>query len=86
MNVKMVVDYYKGDTGEFLRVDEEKCTGCGDCAKFCTRNVWVKKDEVYYPKNLKDCVECFACWNICDYDAVIAEEPKGGTGVRFTYG
>lgn len=29
---------------------------------------------------------CGACWNICDFDAVIFEEPKGGTSVRFEYG
>lgn len=86
MKVEMKVDYYPGETGEFVRVDEEKCSGCGDCAKFCTRNVWVKDAQIYRPKNLKDCVECGACWNICDEDAVIFEEPKGGTGVRFTYG
>ncbi len=27
-----------------------------------------------------------ACWNVCEFDAVIFEEPKGRTGVRFTYG
>jgi NAD-dependent dihydropyrimidine dehydrogenase PreA subunit len=86
MKLEQKVDYYPGERGEFLKVDEEKCTGCGECAKFCPRNVWVKNGKTYRPKNLKNCVECFACWNVCEFDAVIAEEPKGGTGVRFTYG
>ena len=86
MKLEMKVDYYPGNTGEFLKVDEDKCTGCGHCAKFCARNVWVKAGSVFRPENLKECVECGACWNICTSDAVIFEEPAGGTGVRFTYG
>lgn len=86
MKVEMKVDYYPGDTGNFVRVDEEKCTGCGECAKFCTRDVWEADDGIYRPMHLKQCVECGACWNVCDFDAVIFEEPKGGTGVRFSYG
>jgi MinD superfamily P-loop ATPase len=86
MKINMKFDYYSGDTGKFIRVDEAKCTGCGDCAKFCTREVWVPDKAIYRPLNLKNCVECGACWNVCEYDAVIFEEPKGGTGVRFHYG
>ncbi|MFX0020215.1 MAG: ATP-binding protein [Promethearchaeota archaeon] len=86
MKVEMKVDYYPGDTGEFIRVDEEKCSGCGECAKFCTRDVWEPDGEIYRPVNLKRCCECGACWNVCFDDAVIFEEPKGGTGVRFSYG
>lgn len=86
MKVEMKVNYYPGDTGNFVRVVEEKCTGCGDCAKFCAREVWEADGKIYRPIHLKECVECGACWNVCDYDAVIFEEPKGGTGVRFSYG
>lgn len=86
MKVEMKVDYYPGDTGEFIRVDEEKCNGCGECAKFCTREVWEPDGAIYRPVKLNLCCECGACWNICDADAVIFEEPKGGTGIRFSYG
>lgn len=82
----MKIAYYSGNTGEFIKVDEEKCNGCGDCKKFCTRNVWIEEGKIYKPKNLKMCVECFTCWNVCKFDAVLASEPKGGTGVKFAYG
>ncbi len=82
----MKVNYYDGDPGNFIRVKEENCTGCGLCAKFCVRKVWVKQENKYFPINLKDCVECGACWNICAADAIIFNEPKGGTGVKFSYG
>jgi ferredoxin-like protein FixX len=32
------------------------------------------------------CVECGACWNVCESDAVVFGEPRGGTGVKFAYG
>jgi ferredoxin like protein len=86
MNVEMKVEYNPGETGGFLDVDKDKCTGCGRCATFCTRDVWVKQGSVYSPLNLNQCVECGACWNVCDDDAVIFGEPRGGTGVRFAYG
>jgi len=86
MEFEMKVDYYSGDSGEFIKVIEEKCTGCGQCAKYCTRNVWIVDGKIYRPKNLKDCVECGACWNVCTVDAIIFGDPKGGTGVRFTHG
>jgi len=86
MKVEIYVNRYPGETGEFIRVNEIKCTGCGECARFCTMKVWQPSGNIYRPLNLNACVECGACWNVCDYDAVIFEEPKGGTGVRFIYG
>ena len=86
MKLEMKVNYYSGNTGEFIRVNRDKCVGCGECARFCPRNVWQPKGNIYEPVNLGSCVECGACWNICEYNAVIFEEPAGGTGVRFIYG
>ncbi len=86
MKLEMKVEYYPGETGEFIKVDEEKCTACGDCARYCTRAVWDKAGDIYRPLRLADCVECGACWNVCPADAVLFSEPKGGSGVRFTYG
>ena len=86
MKLEMKVAYNPGERGEFIRVDPDKCTACGRCATFCTRDVWVQDGQVFTPRNLKSCVECGACWNVCDYDAVLFGEPRGGTGVRFAYG
>jgi MinD superfamily P-loop ATPase len=86
MKLEMKVGYYPGDTGEFLRVLEAKCTGCALCARFCARGVWRKDGAVYRPLQPKLCAECGACWNACPADAVLFSEPRGGTGVRFTFG
>ena len=86
MKLETKVAYYPGERGEFLSVDEDKCTGCGRCARFCARGVWEQVGKVYRPVRLAECVECGACWNVCREDAVMFEEPRGGTGVRFAYG
>ncbi|HEY9595526.1 MAG TPA: ferredoxin family protein [Spirochaetia bacterium] len=86
MKLEMKVQRYPGETGEFLRVDESRCTGCGACARFCTRGVWQKNGASYRPVDIERCVECGACWNACPADAVIFDEPRGGTGVRFLFG
>jgi NAD-dependent dihydropyrimidine dehydrogenase PreA subunit len=86
MKLEMKVDYNPGDTGEFLRVEEGKCTACGKCASFCARGVWEEQGGVYRPVRARDCAECGACWNACEVEAVIFGEPRGGTGVRFSFG
>jgi ferredoxin len=78
--------YYRGETGEFLSVDEAACNGCGLCRKFCARGVWEKDGGVYRPVRRERCAECGACWNVCPADAVRFNEPRGGTGVAFSYG
>jgi NAD-dependent dihydropyrimidine dehydrogenase PreA subunit len=86
MKLEMKVARYPGETGNFLRVDSARCTGCGTCAGFCARWVWRKNGEGFEPLHLEQCAECGACWNGCPADAVLFGEPKGGTGVRFTHG
>ena len=86
MKLEMKVARYPGETGNFLRVDADSCTGCGDCARFCARGVWQRNGHGYRPAKPELCVECGACWNACAAEAVHFGEPRGGTGVRFTFG
>ncbi len=86
MRLEVRLARYPGDTGEFIRVDSERCTGCGACARFCAMGVWKKNGKGYTPAHLELCAECGACWNACPAEAVLFGEPRGGTGVRFTHG
>jgi len=86
MKLEMKIRSCPGQTGEFLKVDETRCNGCGACARFCARGVWQKQGAIYRPDRLSLCVECGACWNACPADAVLLGEPRGGTGIRFTHG
>jgi MinD superfamily P-loop ATPase len=86
MKFEYAVEHYPGDTGEFVKVIEDKCTACGNCAAVCALGVWSPDGSIYKPSGIKKCGECGACWNVCGADAIDFNEPSGGTGVRFTYG
>jgi len=51
----------------FFRADE-KCNGCGICAKICPVNDIVMKDG--RPEWLGHCEQCFACFHWCPQQAV----------------
>lgn len=86
MKLESRLNYYPGDRGVLLSVDETACTGCGKCRDFCVRGVWVRRGNVFRPERQELCAECGACWNICPAEAVGFGEPRGGTGVRFSFG
>jgi NAD-dependent dihydropyrimidine dehydrogenase PreA subunit len=79
-------EFYPGERGGFLDVDESSCSGCGKCRDFCARGVWEKSGATFKPARQELCVECGACWNVCPAGAVAFGEPEGGTGVIFSFG
>ncbi len=75
-----------GETGEFIRVDVEKCTGCGGCVNVCLGACWTLRNRKAALRTLDTCMECAACWYVCDAGAIAFSWPKGGTGYRSDYG
>ena len=59
-------------------IDHEKCTDCGDCAKFCAHEVYVVdeagKVTVANPKNCV--VFCQACLKMCPVEGAVIFQPK----------
>lgn len=51
-----------------LRVDEEKCTGCGKCEKLCPMNN-IKVVDKKVVEN-KQCTMCYRCINNCPKQAM----------------
>lgn len=77
-----------GDTGDFIKLDLGRCTGCGRCAMVCVVNLWRMRGGV---ANLRDdykqvCLECAACYSVCDPRAIDFSYPAGGTGVVYLNG
>jgi len=74
--------------GDYITYDEEKCNSCGRCAVVCPFNLWSVKGgkAKLAPRYQELCVECAACWEICDQEAIDFSYPKGGTGVVIEYG
>ncbi|MCK4533322.1 4Fe-4S binding protein [bacterium] len=55
-----------------VKVDEEKCTGCGICVDSCgVEAIKIENDKAIISE---DCVECSACISECPQEAISPEE------------
>lgn len=53
------------------RIDESKCTKCGNCQKACKLNI-----KVYENPNSMDCIRCGECKEICPQKAIVINKTK----------
>ncbi len=74
------------------RVDEQKCTGCGQCARICQFSaiVCVKKKVLVFPEL---CHGCGGCVRVCPEGAIVEKDREIGVvetgragGVEFVHG
>jgi len=75
-----------GDTGAFIKIDEERCTGCGNCIKVCLGRCFEMEKKLARVKSLAECMECGSCWYVCGEGAIDFSWPRGGTGYRSDWG
>lgn len=55
-----------------VKVNLEKCTGCGNCAEICpVTAIKIKKEKAVISD---ECVECGACVNECPNEALALPE------------
>jgi ferredoxin-like protein FixX len=87
IDLRKKVKHVKG-TGEFIRQDKARCTGCGRCVNICPMELWeLKKSKAFIsPDYTEKCVECGSCWLVCESNAIEFRYPEGGTGVIWEYG
>ncbi|MFW9938189.1 MAG: 4Fe-4S binding protein [Promethearchaeota archaeon] len=76
------------DTGDFISIDNNKCNNCGKCILVCLVNLWYKDgNKIYLSENYKEkCLECAACYQVCETGAISFQYPRGGTGVIYEKG
>jgi len=77
------------DPGDFISYDEAKCNGCGDCAMVCAASLWTVpkgKKARLAPKYRELCLECAACYAVCEQDGIDFRYPNGGTGIIIKHG
>ncbi len=90
INLKEMVFRVDGvDTGDCIVYDESKCTSCGGCALVCAPGIWAApegKKAKLSPKYKELCLECAACYAICEADAIDFKYPNGGSGIVIKHG
>lgn len=53
-----------------VKVDAEKCTGCGECVDICPMDVFEIQDEKSVPVNVGECEGCESCTATCPEEAI----------------
>jgi ferredoxin-like protein FixX len=75
-------------TVDFISIDQNKCNRCGQCILVCVANLWRKIDNaISISEDYKErCLECAACYQVCEAEAIKFQYPSGGTGVVYKKG
>ncbi|MFX1328359.1 MAG: 4Fe-4S dicluster domain-containing protein [Promethearchaeota archaeon] len=75
-------------TGDFISIDYDKCNNCERCIVLCVMNLWRKRNgKIYLLEDYKSkCLECAACFQVCETGAITFKYPIGGTGTVFEQG
>jgi len=53
-----------------VKVDQEKCDGCGTCVDVCPVDVFELREEKSYVVNNDECLVCKACEVQCPNGAI----------------
>ena len=72
---KMRTKYFKNVVT--LKLNTEKCSGCGMCTTVCPHNVFEMQNKKVVIKDKDFCMECGACAKNCPFAAI---EVKAGVG------
>ena len=57
-----------------IKVDADKCVGCGECVDICPVEVFELQDGISIPVNAEECVECECCIEVCEENAITLTE------------
>ncbi|MPM25345.1 Ferredoxin-3 [bioreactor metagenome] len=60
-----------------LKLDIEKCVGCGLCVTVCPHNVFGIQNKKAVIVNKDNCIECGGCMNNCEPKAITVSQGVG---------
>lgn len=59
-----------------IKVDTDKCDGCGECVEGCPGEVYELVDKKATVVNEDECHGCHTCEDLCETDAIVVEEKE----------
>ena len=60
-----------------LKLDQDKCTGCGMCLEVCPHEVFKMNTRHAEIRDRDACMECGACSRNCPFDAISVQSGVG---------
>ncbi len=60
-----------------LKLDQNKCVGCGMCLEVCPHNVFILNKGKAQISDLDSCMECGACLKNCAFSAITVSSGVG---------
>jgi ferredoxin len=60
-----------------LKLDQEKCAGCGMCLEVCPHGVFQMNTRHVEIRDRDACMECGACSRNCPFDAISVQAGVG---------
>jgi NAD-dependent dihydropyrimidine dehydrogenase PreA subunit len=60
-----------------LKLDSDKCTGCGMCKNVCPHSVFEIRDKKAVILDVDSCMECGACVKNCGFKALSVKKGVG---------
>ncbi len=70
VNENLLVVLMRSENMVEITVDEEKCNGCGECIDVCPSEVYELQGGKSKAINLDECIECCACVEVCEPQAI----------------
>ena len=67
-----------------LKLNDEKCTGCGRCIEVCPHNVFSLDGGKAHIIDRDACMECGACEGNCPFSAIYVKAGVGCAAAKIT--